>query len=498
MTATERSPLVESNSAVSEPENGGRNSERSFGSNQPVVLIILATFLGEFLASADESLMTAIYTTVASEFRSLSQGSWLLVAYNFGYCISSPVYGLLGDLFGRKNIIIWSFCFFLVGCIACGASTSMIQLITARFLAGLSGAGVVSLVAVIITELVPPSDVAIFRSYGNTINIVGRSLGGPIGGFLSQAVGWRWSFYGQVPLVFISILIIARQMPSSLNQSREGLDSTRAKIRQIDFLGIVGFTATIFLFVIALQNIDWGGNQQPRLFYVLGGTFLGSAIVFLSLEVYWARTPLIPVNLMKRMFGSYCISQLLLITGRSALIPTTVPYFIRVHNASDFTASLVNLAAMAGVPIASYLSGIWIKRPWEVLYLLPYGLAMGVLFTTQFSGMNAEVPTDRVGQCIGTYYLFQQLGRILGPVFGLSLTQQLFKGSLWKSLGPVPKKQELIQRILDDARFAITLPKPTQQTVRLSYLTGFQVVPLFGTLCTVLSFPLMILDWERS
>ncbi|KAA8647926.1 uncharacterized protein ATNIH1004_006628 [Aspergillus tanneri] len=417
MTATERSPLVESNSAVSEPENGGRNSERSFGSNQPVVLIILATFLGEFLASADESLMTAIYTTVASEFRSLSQGSWLLVAYNFGYCISSPVYGLLGDLFGRKNIIIWSFCFFLVGCIACGASTSMIQLITARFLAGLSGAGVVSLVAVIITELVPPSDVAIFRSYGNTINIVGRSLGGPIGGFLSQAVGWRW-------------------------------------------------------------------------------------YVFLQMYIAYSR---------------------------SALIPTTVPYFIRVHNASDFTASLVNLAAMAGVPIASYLSGIWIKRtgryktmglisactialvyllvffrwryscsPWEVLYLLPYGLAMGVLFTTQFSGMNAEVPTDRVGQCIGTYYLFQQLGRILGPVFGLSLTQQLFKGSLWKSLGPVPKKQELIQRILDDARFAITLPKPTQQTVRLSYLTGFQVVPLFGTLCTVLSFPLMILDWERS
>ncbi|THC95821.1 hypothetical protein EYZ11_004691 [Aspergillus tanneri] len=161
---------------------------------------------------------------------------------------------------------------------------------------------------------------------------------------------------------------------------------------------------------------------------------------------------------------------------------------------------------MVGVPIGAYLAGVWIKRTsryrtidliaacvvalvylliffrwrnscstWEVFYLLPYGFAMGVLFSTQFIGMSSVAPTERVGQCIGTYYLFQQIGRILGPVFGLSLIQQVFKDSLWKSLGSVPEKQQLIQSILDNARFAIMLPKLTQEVVRSSYLTGFHL-----------------------
>ncbi|THC95825.1 hypothetical protein EYZ11_004695 [Aspergillus tanneri] len=337
MAATELLDL-ESNSAAREPESGEQISEGSFAPNRPVILTVFATFLGELLASADESLMTAMYTAIASEFCSLSQGSWLLVAYNFGSCVSSPVCGLLGDLFGRKNVVIWSSCFFLLGCIACGASTSMSRLIAARALAGLSGAGMVSLVSVIIagkrsaggfwiirytniiTYLVPPSEVAVYRSYTNVVSTVGRSLGGPVGGFLTQTVGWRWSFYGQVPFVLVSILITVRQMPCSLNRTREGLDSTSSKFKQIDFLGIVSFTATIYLFLVMLQNFGSNESQQSHQLYVLGGALFGSATVFFSVEVFWATTPLIPLNLMKTRFGSYCISQLLLTTGRSAVM----------------------------------------------------------------------------------------------------------------------------------------------------------------------------------
>ncbi|KAA8650860.1 uncharacterized protein ATNIH1004_003549 [Aspergillus tanneri] len=262
MAATELLDL-ESNSAAREPESGEQISEGSFAPNRPVILTVFATFLGELLASADESLMTAMYTAIASEFCSLSQGSWLLVAYNFGSCVSSPVY--------------------INEPINCGKGSGWTQRRRHGFVSFRHNR----------------CEVAVYRSYTNVVSTVGRSLGGPVGGFLTQTVGWRWSFYGQVPFVLVSILITVRQMPCSLNRTREGLDSTSSKFKQIDFLGIVSFTATIYLFLVMLQNFGSNESQQSHQLYVLGGALFGSATVFFSVEVFWATTPLIPLNLMK-------------------------------------------------------------------------------------------------------------------------------------------------------------------------------------------------------
>lgn len=80
-------------------------------------------------------------------------------------------------------------------------------------------------------------------------------------------------------------------------------------------------------------------------------------------------------------------------------------------------------------------------NPWEALFLFPFGFTLGIQYSTQYIGMAASIPKSRIGQSTGTYYLFQQLGRIVGPVFGLATVEELFKGSLWKDFDQTPGKE---------------------------------------------------------
>ena len=126
------------------------------------------------------------------------------------------------------------------------------------------------------------------------------------------------SFYGQVPLVMASILVTAFQMPS-MDKPKEVEGSTRSKLGRIDFVGIISFTTTILLLLFAIQSFKIGEMQQTCLFYILCGSFLASITIFLLLECFWAKNPLIPLDLLKKSFGAYCLSQLLLATARSAV-----------------------------------------------------------------------------------------------------------------------------------------------------------------------------------
>ncbi|THC94413.1 hypothetical protein EYZ11_006110 [Aspergillus tanneri] len=123
-------------------------------------------------------------------------------------------------MYGRKNILLAAYILFAIGCLACCLSGSLQQLVFARVLAGISGGGMISLVSIIITDLVPAGEVALFRSYANVVNVLGQTMGASVGGFLIQTVGWRWSFLGQIPLVIICNLVALYGLPSWLNERK--------------------------------------------------------------------------------------------------------------------------------------------------------------------------------------------------------------------------------------------------------------------------------------
>lgn len=145
-----------------------------------------------FVANADTSLVLATYGEISSEFKSLENASWLLTGYMLSMCASQPLYGKLSNIYGRKALLLVAYTLFAIGCLICGMAKSMPLVIAGRLISGAGGSGMSSVVSFLIADLVPMRDVATYRSYVNIVQTIGRSCGGPIGGWLAEQMGWRW------------------------------------------------------------------------------------------------------------------------------------------------------------------------------------------------------------------------------------------------------------------------------------------------------------------
>ncbi|KAL4734667.1 major facilitator superfamily domain-containing protein [Aspergillus similis] len=525
MTVSEESSLLGS----ARDEETGEHSISGKGSDS---LVIYAAFLGVFIASADELLVISTYSAIASQFHRLSEGSWLLLAYNFGYCISLPVFSVLGDQYGRKRVLVGSYALFAISCLACGASLSIQQLVLSRVLAGSSGAGIIVMASVIITDMTPVDEVALYRGYQNVVNIAGRSLGGPIGGFLADTVGWRWSFFGQLPIVVCCALFCVYRLPSYLNETVPEGDSAEEPapasrppgIRNLDFAGLFTFAGTVLLLLFLLRAL---GAQNEGMFFqasLLALAFICGGTIFIVIELFWAPNPLVPIRLFSKPIGVYFLCQTLLMAGRFSVLP----YFIRTQNTSDFFASLALVISALGVAAGGVVCGLAIKRtkrsktltlfaltlnllshtiiflqwrrshgatPWQHVqdgvYLFGTGMAPGMLFPALFTAMTSVAPERELHGCIGTYYLFQQLGVIIGPAAGAAVSQSVFEKGLWRALHGLEEKREIINRILNEVRYANSLPVSLQTVVRECYLASFQYLLLFPVVATAIMLPIL-------
>ncbi|KAL4771045.1 major facilitator superfamily domain-containing protein [Aspergillus nidulans var. acristatus] len=549
MTVSEESSLL----APARDEETGEHSSSRKGSDS---LVIYAAFLGNqtqsslrkagspstgvFIASADELLVISTYSAIASQFHSLSEGSWLLLAYNFGYCISLPVFSTLGDRYGRKRVLVCSYALFAVSCLACGASLSIPQLVLSRVLAGsihlcmlyLRSLGSLQWAL----DMTPVDEVALYRGYQNVVNIAGRSLGGPTGGFLADTVGWRWSFFGQVPIVICCALFCVYRLPSYLNETEPKGESAEEPapasrppgIRDLDFAGLFTFAGTVLLLLFLLRAL---GAQNKSMFFqtsLLAFAFICGCTVFIVIELFWTPKPLVPIRLFSEPIGVYFLCQTLLMAGRFSFYSNLVPYLIRTQNTSDFVASLALVISSLGVAVGGIVCGLVIKRtkrsktlilfaltlnllphiliffqwrrshgetPWQHLqdgvYLFGTGMAPGMLFPALFTAMTSVAPEGELHSCIGTYYLFQQLGIIIGPAAGAAVSQPIFEKGLWRALRGLEEKRMIINRILNEVRYANSLPVSLQTVVRECYLASFQYLPLFPVIATAIMLPIL-------
>jgi MFS family permease len=156
-----------------------------------------------------------------------------------------------------------------------------------------------ALVSILITDLVPLRNVASWRSYVNIAATTGRSIGGPLGGWLADTVGWRWSFLGQTPLAVLATVLIAMRLPSHTAREPE-LEAKKSNLARIDFLGALFMALTILSFLFPLEI---GGNRlpwhHPLVLGLLGGACLFAAL-FVLIEDKWAREPVIPLLLFRK------------------------------------------------------------------------------------------------------------------------------------------------------------------------------------------------------
>jgi MFS family permease len=159
--------------------------------SREVVAIISVLLIGVFISQADGTLVLSVYGRISSEFNDLENGSWIITAYLLAMSGTQALYGRLSEIYGRKRCLQASYILFSIGTLGTGIGQSLGQVIGARVIQGAGGAGMVGMVSILLTDLVPPRDVAVYRSYVNVISTVGRMSGGTFGGLISEVVGWR-------------------------------------------------------------------------------------------------------------------------------------------------------------------------------------------------------------------------------------------------------------------------------------------------------------------
>ncbi|KPI37759.1 Vacuolar basic amino acid transporter 1 [Cyphellophora attinorum] len=301
--ADEESPLLPSPEEQTANRSESCDVKKSHGKSTQL-LALISLMLGAGVAQLGVSLVLTMHPTIASEFNCLSESDWLITTYALAMAALQPLIGKLSDVFTRKSVLLCSYLFIALGCLQCATANTFSQVLIGRTISGMGGAGVSTLVAVITTDLVPIREVGPWRGYLNLVGTGSRSLGGPVGGYITDMVGWRWAFMAQVPiLIFASGTAVLYLPTTSRKPNTDKCDEASEltlgqRLQSIDFLG----ASLIMLAVIGLMLPLAAGSKLPGGLWVSCGVPSVSIIllaVFVLVEHRYATDPIVHPTVMR-------------------------------------------------------------------------------------------------------------------------------------------------------------------------------------------------------
>src|SRR5256886_17111456 len=209
-----------------------------------VWVIFSGLMLALLIASLDQMVVATALPTIVSDFGGLSQLSWIVTGYLLTSTVSTPLWGKLGDLYGRNRLFQAAIVLFLLGSALCGLSQNLAELILFRGLQGLGGGGIFVLSQAIIADVVPPRQLGRYQGVFGAVFGVSSVAGPLLGGFFVETLSWRWIFYINLPLGAAALLVLALALAASGEPGQH----------RIDYLGTVLLTvaASILILLTAL------------------------------------------------------------------------------------------------------------------------------------------------------------------------------------------------------------------------------------------------------
>ncbi|PWU57348.1 MFS transporter [Micromonospora sp. S4605] len=344
--------------------------------SRQIRLLMLGLMTGMLLAALDQTIVGTALPTIVGELGGINHYSWVVTAYLLASTASTPLYGKMADLFGRRPVFLFSIGTFLVGSLLAGLSQDMTQLIVTRGIQGLGAGGLMTLAFTIISDVVPPRERGRYQGlFGAVFGI--SSVAGPlVGGYFAET-DWRWIFYINVPLAILAILVCSRVMRLVPFTRRE---------HAIDWLGAGLLVAGVSCLLLALS---WGGNEFAWDSGVIIGLFVAGAVLGVLFVLQEARVaePILPLRLFRsRTFAlanSAGFVLGLVMFGSIIFIPL---YLQIVKGASPTRSGLLMLPMMAGIIVTSVLTGRAMSRIGRYKWFPVVGsavLLVGMLLFTQ-------------------------------------------------------------------------------------------------------------------
>jgi len=354
------------------------------------------------LAALDQTIVATALPRIVGDLGGITQYSWVFTAYMLTSTVTVPLYGKLGDAYGRKNLFLFAITVFLIGSALCGLATSMTQLVVFRAIQGIGGGGIFPLSLAVIGNIVPPRDRGRWQGLIGAVFAASSIIGPAVGGFIVDNTTWRWIFLVNLPVGGLALIVVSLTMPRRARRHRHS----------IDWLGAGLLAAGTGLLLLGLV---WGGRQYAWTSGHVLGAFAAAAVFLAAFAVAerHAPEPILPFEILRNPIVAGSVACMALVGMAMFGTISFVPLFVQgVIGTSATSSGVVLTPLMLGAVVTSLITGQLVSRTgryrWNaVLGPLVLTAGMILLWRMDTSTTNAEAARNMVVAGIGIGSMMQ-------------------------------------------------------------------------------------------
>ncbi|CQR64310.1 MDR family MFS transporter [Streptomyces leeuwenhoekii] len=477
-----------------------------------VLVSIGALLLGMLLAALDQTIVSTALPTIVSDLGGMDHLSWVVTAYLLASTAATPLWGKLGDQYGRKRLFQTAIVIFLVGSALCGMARNMPELIAFRALQGLGGGGLMVLSMAIVGDLVSPRERGRYQGLFGAVFGATSVLGPLLGGLFTEHLSWRWVFYINLPVGVVALAVIAAVLHIPHKATRH----------VIDYLGtfLIASVATCLVLVASLGGTTWAWGSPQIIGLAVLGVVLACAFVAVERR---AAEPVLPLKLFRvRTFTLSAVISLIVGFAMFGAM-TYLPTFLQVVQGVSPTMSGVHMLPMvAGVLLSSTVSGQIVSRTgrWKVFpvagtavttlgllllhqldetsstvemsaFFFVFGLGLGLVMQVLVLIVQNAVAYEDLGVATSGATFF----RSIGASFGVAIFGTVFANRLGGALADAFRGAELppgvsADTLKADPRGIAALPPALRPDALHAYASSITDVFLYAAPVALLGFAL--------
>ncbi|MFF1783645.1 DHA2 family efflux MFS transporter permease subunit [Streptomyces virginiae] len=491
---------------VPDPDKTGPATEHA---SREVLVSIGALLLGLLIAALDQTIVSTALPTIVSDLGGMAHLSWVVTAYMLASTAATPLWGKLGDQYGRKKLFQYAIVLFLIGSALCGIAQDMPQLIGFRALQGLGGGGLIVLSMAIVGDIVPPRERGKYQGLFGGVFGATSVLGPLLGGLFVDNLSWRWVFYINLPIGLVALVVIAAVLHIPARSSKH----------TIDYLGtfLIACVATCLVLIASLGG-TWGWGSAR----VIGVAVLGAFLLacFLVVERR-AAEPVLPLGLFRIRTFTLC-SAISFVVGFAMFgAMVYLPTFLQVVQGVSPTMSGVHMLPMViGMLLTSTVSGQIVSRTgrwkvfpiagtavtalgllllhqlhrtsstWEMsVYFFVFGAGLGLVMQVLVLVVQNAVSYADLGVATSGATFFRSIGASFGvAIFGTVFTHQLDDKLAASLAGATLPAGASIAQLEADPRAIAALPADLQPRVLDAYATAITDVFLYAVPIVLIAF----------